>query len=106
MGGIEGHFFCERAVNAGKESEEYEGEDLNEILQRIQDYHGLWKVVGVELGIEMDVLNLIEAAYRQDIDRLHALIIHWPHGDNSSLTYQALVKAFQSKRVSDAKAGK
>ena len=92
-------------MNAGEESEGYEGEDLDEILQRIQDYHGLWKVIGVELGIEMDVLNLIEMAYRHDIDCLHALIIQWPHGDNSSLTYQALVKAFQSERVSDAKAG-
>ena len=86
--------------------EEYVGENLDEILQSIQDYHGLWKVVGAELGIEVDVLDTIERDYTQDIDRLHALIIHWPNGDNSSLTYQAFVEAFQSERVSDAIAGK
>ena len=94
------------AGDEAKESEEYKGEDLDKILQRIQDYHGLWKVVGVELGIEMDALDTIERNYPRDIDCLHTLIAQWPHGDNSSLTYQALVKAFESEHVSDAKAGK
>ena len=89
-----------------EEGEECKGEDLDELLLTIRDYHGLWKVIGVELGIGMDVLNTIEKDYRQDIDRLHALIIRWPHGDNSSLTYQALIKAFESEHASEAKAGK
>ena len=85
--------------------EEYVGENLDEILQRIQDYHGLWKIIGAELGIEVDVLDTIEKNYQQDIDRLHALIIHLPYAD-SSQTYQAFIKAFKSERASDAIAGR
>lgn len=86
--------------------EEYVGENSDEILQRIQDYHGLWKVVGAELGIEADVLDAIEKNYEQDIDCLHALTIYLPDGHDSSLTYQALVKAFKSECASDAIAGR
>ena len=86
--------------------EEYVGENLDEILQRIQDYHGLWKVIGAELGIEVDVLDMIEKNYQQDIDCLHSLTIHLPYGHDSSQTYQALVKAFKSERASDAIAGR
>jgi hypothetical protein len=85
--------------------EEYVGENVDEILQRIQDYHGLWKVIGAELGIELDVLDTIEKNFQHDIDRVHALTIYLPHGDDSSQIYQALVKAFQSQRASDAIAG-
>ena len=85
--------------------EEYVGENLDEILQRIQDYHGLWKVIGAELGIEVDVLDMIEKNYQQDIDCLHSLTIHLPYGHDSSRTYQALVKAFKSERASDAISG-
>ena len=94
------------AIDEAEEDEEHKGEELEEILHRIQDYHGLWKFIGIELGIDIDVLNTIEKDYRQDIDCLHALIIRLPHGDDSSLTCKALVEAFQSERVSDAKAGR
>ena len=85
--------------------EEYVGENLDEILQRIQDYHGLWKVIGAELGIELDVLDTIEKSCQQDIDCLHALTIYLPDDHDSSRTYQTFVKAFQSRRASDAIAG-
>ena len=80
-----------------------EEEKFEQLLSQIKQYYGLWKPIGIELGI--DVTD-IERDYKGNSNRLQAVILkQWPHSDNPSLKYKELLKACQSGRVFSAIGG-
>lgn len=83
----------------------YSEEDIKQLLNEITRYYGLWKPIGLELGIDVNVISNIERDYKGDSNRLQALIKKWPHSDNSSIAFKTLLKACESERVSSALEG-
>ena len=61
----------------------------------------VWKIIGTELGIDMDMLNAIEKDHTDDVDRLHAMI----DTANPAPTHAALAKVLQSANITSAIAG-
>ena len=64
-------------------------------------HYRIWRVIGTELGIDVDILNSIEKDHRNDQDRLHALV----DSANPLLTHEMISKVLQSERVSNAVKG-
>ena len=89
-----------------KYSEEYSEEDVERVLNNLnKHYYGLWKPIGIELGIDMGVISDIGRDHKGEFNCLQALIKQYPHSDNPTLTFKAIVQACGSKRVESAGRG-
>ena len=58
----------------------------------------IWRIIGTELGIDVEILNSIERDHTNDADRLHAMI----DSANPALTREVITKVLQSERISNA----
>ena len=61
----------------------------------------IWKIIGTELGIDMEMLNSIERDHTNDHDRLHAMI----NSASSAITHEVITKVLQSEPISNAVEG-
>ena len=96
---VEDDKYSEEEEEFSFEEDDYSEENCKQLLKDITEYYGLWKHIGLELGVDADVITDIERDYKGDSNRLHAMIKQWPHSDNPSLTYRTLKKAYESGRV-------
>ena len=85
--------------------EEYSKEDVEEALNLLKQYYGLWKPIGIELGIDVGVISDIGRDHKGEFNRLQALIKQYPHSDNPTLTFKALLQASQSECIESAARG-
>ena len=89
----------EREDEQNNEEEGYHEEEFERLLGEIKEYYGLWKPIGIELGVDV---TAIERDYKGDSNRLQAVINQWPHSDKPSLKYKKLLKVCQSGGVFSA----
>ena len=61
----------------------------------------VWRIVGTEMGIDVNTLDAIEKNHTNDADRLHTLI----DSANPSPTHETMAKILQSSQISNAIAG-
>ena len=66
-----------------------------------KEHYRIWKVIGTELGIDVDTLNAIEKDHTDDRDHLHAVI----DSANPAPTREAMTKILQSANINNAIAG-
>ena len=81
--------------------------DVDMILHNVtRDYSEVWKLIGTELGVEKDLLNIIEESNSSDKDCLRALIEGWLNGAHlTDRTRDALVMVIRSPKITNAIAG-
>ena len=84
---------------------EYSEEDVEQALNQLKQYYGLWKPIGIELGIDVGVISDIGRDHKGEFSCLQAMIKQYPHSDNPTLTYKALLQALRSERVNSATRG-
>ena len=77
------------------------GKDVERLFKLTREHYRLWKLIGTELGIDMDTLNAIEKEYVGDRDRLHAMI------DNAkpAMTHGTVTQVLRSQSITKAVAG-
>ena len=80
-------------------------QDVERALNQLKKYYGLWKPIGIELGIDVGVINDIGRDQKGDSNCLQALIKQLPNSDNPTLTCKRLLKVLQSERVKSAVGG-
>ena len=61
----------------------------------------IWRIIGTELGIDVEILNSIEKDHTNDANRLHAMIDR----ANPALTHEMITKILHSERISNAVEG-
>ena len=71
------------------------------MLQLKKEHYSVWKIIGTELGIDVDTLNAIEKDHTDDKGCLHAMI----NGANPVPTYETVIKILQSPNITSAIAG-
>ena len=75
---------------------------MERLLKVKKEHYRVWKIIGTELGIDVDALNAIEKDYHDDDDRLYAVI----DSANPAPTREAMAKVLQSVNINNAIAGK
>ena len=65
------------------------------------EHYRIWKIIGTELGIDMDTLNAIEKDHTDNKNRLRAMIDRV----NPAPTHEAVAKVLQSAHINNAIAG-
>ena len=76
-------------------------ENAKRLFQLKKEHYRVWKIIGTELGIDVNTLNVLEKDHAKDTDRLHAAI----SSANPALTYESMAKVLQSANVNKAIAG-
>ena len=74
-------------------------EDFKKMFKIEQKYYRIWRIIGTELGIDVDTLNDIKRSHLNDDDCLYAVI------DSANPVYEMMVKVLQSERISKAVKG-
>ena len=64
-------------------------------------HYRIWKIIGTELGIDVERLDSIERDHINDHDRLLALV----DSANCVLTHEMITKVLQSERIANAVQG-
>ena len=64
-------------------------------------HYRIWRMIGTELEIDVEILNSIEWDHANDHDRLHAMI----DSANPALTHEVITKVLQSERIANAVKG-
>ena len=75
--------------------------DMESIFEVKQEHHRVWKIIGTELGIDVDTLHAIEKDYSSDKERLRAMI----DSANPAPTHGTIAKILQSANINKAVAG-
>ena len=75
--------------------------NTKEMLDEMWKYRARWKFIGVELGIDMGTLDVIEKDYKMVDDCLLRMINAWLR-NNPRPTRQVIRVALRSKHVSNA----
>ena len=78
--------------------------NIKETLDEMWDYRSRWKFIGVELGIDMGTLDVIEKDCKMVDDCLLRMIAAWLRNCPRP-TREFIRVALQSKRVSNSAAG-
>ena len=76
-------------------------EEVERLLKMEKEHYRIWKTIGTELGVDMDMLCAIEKDHTDDKDRLHAVI----NGADPAPTHEIMVKILQSPNTTSAIAG-
>ena len=66
-----------------------------------KEHYRIWKTIGTELGVGIDILSTIEKDHTDDKDRLHAVI----NIANPAPTHETMVKVLESSHITNAIAG-
>ena len=74
-------------------------DDMSEVLDRFWNYRAKWRVIGIELGIDIGTLDAIDVKHRNTEDCLADLIGCWLRGNNPRPTRSTLTMVLQSKHV-------
>ena len=61
-------------------------------------HYRIWRIIGTELGIDVEMLISVEKDHRNDHDRLHAMI----DNANPAITHEMITKVLQSECISNA----
>ena len=72
---------------------------MSEVLNCFWDYRAKWRVIGIELGINIGTLDAIDLKYRNPEDCLTELIVCWLRGSNPRPTRSTMTMILQSKHV-------
>ena len=73
-------------------------ENVQRLFQLKKEHYRIWKIIGAELGIDIDTLNVLEKDHKEDTDGLHAVI----SCVNPALTYETMAKTLQSANITSA----
>ena len=74
-------------------------DNMREVLDVFWDYRMKWKMIGMELGIDMDTLDSISVSNRNAEDSLVELIGVWLRRSNPVPTRTVMDAVLQSSRV-------
>ena len=72
---------------------------MKEIVHLTWDYRSRWRFIGIELGIDVSTLDVIEMNHRKVDDYLTELITKWLRHTNPKPTRSAITKALKSPSV-------
>ena len=75
-------------------------EDVERLFQLKEEHYRIWKVIGRELGVDVDTLSVIDENFT-DEDCLHSVI----DSANPAPTHEAMARILQSERITNAIAG-
>ena len=70
---------------------------MREVLDVFWDYRASWKLIRVELGIDLGTLDAIDKNHSRVEDQLMELTVKWLRGNNPRPTRSAMAKVLQSK---------
>ena len=76
-------------------------DDVQRMFKVTEEQYRVWKVIGIELGIDVDILSAIEKDYANDQNRLLAMI----DSANPAPTHETMAKVLQSANINKAIAG-
>ena len=76
-------------------------EDVERLFELKKEHYRIWKAIGTELGIDVDILHAIEKDHTDDKDCLHAVI----DSANPALTREAMTQILESANITNAIAG-
>ena len=76
-------------------------ENVERIFKVQKEHYRVWKVIGTELGIDVDTLSVIEKNHTNDEDCLCAMI----DSAKPAPTHEAMTKILQSTNITSAIAG-
>ena len=71
--------------------------DMREVVEFFWDFRSQWKLIGIELNIDMGTLNSIDRNNRKCDDCLIALADEWLHRANPKPTRSAMAAVLQSR---------
>ena len=72
---------------------------MREVLDSFWDFRAQWKMIGIELGIDMGTLDSIHANNLRVEDCVTDMIATWLRGTNPRPTRSAMAAVLLSKRV-------
>jgi hypothetical protein len=81
-------------------------DNIREVLDLTFPYRAKWRLIGIQLDIDVGTLDAIEANRRRVEDRLTDLISHWLRNTVPKPTRGALTAVFQSQYCTSGKAYK
>ena len=88
---------CGLSIHVGQER--LAVESLNEVLSAVYEKRWKWKNIGLNLGITIDTLNVIEHDHRNCNDCLIAVLEEWLKRSEPRPTWDALQQALNSPLV-------
>ena len=74
---------------------------MERLFQLEEEHYRIWKVIGTELGVDVDTLSVIDDNLINDKDRLHSVI----DCANSAPTHEAMTMILESPNITCAIAG-
>ena len=77
--------------------------NIQEVLDLTFPHRTKWKLIGVQLGIDIGTLDAIEANRRRVEDCLTDLITHWLRNTVTKPTRGALISVLQSQYYTSGK---
>ena len=76
-------------------------EDLEIMFELKWEHYKIWKIIGTELGIDVDTLNSIERDETKDHECLYRMI----NNAKPYITHNTMTKVLRSERITNAVAG-
>lgn len=70
---------------------------MREVLDIFWNYRSKWKIIGIELGIDMGTIECIDKDNRWSEEALVAVIHCWLRGNKPKPTRRAMLMVLQSK---------
>ena len=74
-------------------------DNMKEMLDLTWDYRSRWRLIGIQIGIDVSTLDALEKDHKKAEDCLTGLISHWLRGRSPRPTRIAMLEALNSRSV-------
>ena len=74
-------------------------DNMKEMLDLTWDYRSRWRLIGIQIGIDVGTLDALDKNHKDVEDCLTGLICHWLRGTNPRPTRIAMLEALESSPV-------